>query len=876
MKLKTLFYLGLLAYSVGPVAGIGPTVLKILPTQNVEGEASYFGSPMALNERWLLISDAFNDRNAEDAGIVYVCDPKTGKHLRQLTPTDPSFRHFFGSGVALYGNIATVGASGDDDVTFDAGAVYLFDVSTGEQIHKFTAMDGLSEDGLGACVALNDRYVFASAYQKDGAQGAVYVFDLQTGETLHKLMAGNGDPGDGFGLTISLSGPLVMIYGSNAPSGSSSGSTVHVFDVETGVELHMLSTVGGLSSDGFGSSIAASGHLALIGASRDRDLGASAGAAYIFDLRTGEQLHKLTATDGSSSDYFGAAVALSGNLALIGAYGADGGFSGTGAVYLFDLQKGTQITKLYAADHRQNNSQYGRFVALHGGTAVISAGSDNELEGFGAAYLMQGLAAQLPTVPLARKGDFAPLTNGATFASFTTSQMNADGEGLLMAGLANAPKGQTSGLWSELAGSLDLLLRTGDAVGDLKVSALQTPVTQHSDHAAFYAKLSGTGVSALNDLMLVRDDGDALLQLLREGDTLMEAGFSGQAIKSLGAMAVSTTQPQVAVLTTLSAASTADSAIVLHDLATDTVLDGLREGDESPVAGVNYGQISRVSMTGSMVIANVALSGDKTANNAVVGFSSGAAKTILARKGDTAPGTAGKFSVFKGECSSGLNDVLVRATLSGVSGSMNEGLWAWKDGSLRLVAQKGAQVSGLTTGMKYAQFVRSWICGGERVLVLAKLSGTGIKGTNDQALLLILPSGDVKVLMQEGDVFPGTDAATIGTIQQVEVDAGSGTYAIMGTLLGVSKSADQCLWVGDVDVSITPGYEALLRPGLRLREGSYQGLLGGTASLTTMKLLVSAETTGMGGRGLGSPVSGGGVAVLLTFSDKSQQVGILR
>jgi hypothetical protein len=47
------------------------------------------------------------------------------------------------------------------------------------------------------------------------------------------------------------------------------------------------------------------------------------GSAYVIDVTTGNQLRKLTASDTAAGDYFGFAVQLMENRAIIGAYGDD-------------------------------------------------------------------------------------------------------------------------------------------------------------------------------------------------------------------------------------------------------------------------------------------------------------------------------------------------------------------------------------------------------------------------------------------------------------------------------------------------------------------------------------------------------------------------
>ncbi|MED6334909.1 MAG: FG-GAP repeat protein, partial [Planctomycetota bacterium] len=76
---------------------------------------------------------------------------------------------------------------------------------------------------------------------------------------------------------------------------------------QTTEDLKLLAS-DGVQSGNFGRSVAISGDTALIGA-RDDDNGLYAGAAYVFDLTTGQQVAKLLAEDGEEFDHFGDAVA---------------------------------------------------------------------------------------------------------------------------------------------------------------------------------------------------------------------------------------------------------------------------------------------------------------------------------------------------------------------------------------------------------------------------------------------------------------------------------------------------------------------------------------------------------------------------------------
>jgi hypothetical protein len=97
----------------------------------------------------------------------------------------------------------------------------------------------------------------------------------------------------------------------------------------------------------FGNSVSISGDYAVVGATgEDGGLGDPfpyAGAAYIFH-RTGTNTWdtgtKIVATDAQAIDYFGTSVSNSGDYAIVGTHLEDGGegdpMSNTGAAYLFD------------------------------------------------------------------------------------------------------------------------------------------------------------------------------------------------------------------------------------------------------------------------------------------------------------------------------------------------------------------------------------------------------------------------------------------------------------------------------------------------------------------------------------------------------------
>ena len=137
--------------------------------------------------------------------------------------------------------------------------------------------------------------------------------------------------------------------------------------------------------DSFGRSVVLDGDTAVIGAYRSDDSGTTwNGAAYVFTRVGGiwTEQAKLLASDKADDDLFGSSVALDGDTAFIGAPSEDdSGTTNNGAAYVFTRVGGiwTEQAKLLASD-KADQGWFGRAVALDGDTAVI--GAEN-----GAAYV---------------------------------------------------------------------------------------------------------------------------------------------------------------------------------------------------------------------------------------------------------------------------------------------------------------------------------------------------------------------------------------------------------------------------------------------------------------------------------------------------------
>lgn len=350
-------------------------------------EADQFGVSVAISGNIAIVGANGDDDRGPESGSAYVYNVTTGSQIAKLTALDGAASDIFGKNVGIDGNIAIIGSIRDDDAGSESGSAYLFDVTTGGQIAKLTALDAAAEDNFGESVAISGNVAIVGAPLDDDAgynSGSAYLFDVTTGGQIAKLTALDAAAEDFFGASVAIDSNIAIIGALlDDDAGKDSGS-VYVFDVNTGQQINKLTALDGAAGDVFGNSVAISGNIAIVGAVLANN---ATGSAYLFDVTTGNQIAKLNASDTALGDRFGHSVAISGNLAIVGANNdADAGGS-SGSAYLFDVTTGQQIAKLNASD-ASIADQFGVSVAINGGTAIIGAFLDDDAGvASGSAYL---------------------------------------------------------------------------------------------------------------------------------------------------------------------------------------------------------------------------------------------------------------------------------------------------------------------------------------------------------------------------------------------------------------------------------------------------------------------------------------------------------
>lgn len=337
----------------------------------------------------------------DDRGAVYplTIDPLIYMEAKQVA-FDAVTGDGYGTSVAVDIDTAVVGAPDDDDpIAGDGtGAAYVYVRSGAAWVlqQKLTALDRAPDDNFGFSVAISGETIVVGAPGDDdtvaGADaGSAYVFRRTSGSwsEIGKLLAPDPAASDAFGSSVAAFGDTALV---GAPAGDSgvpdSGSAyVFLFDpvaATTPTFQAELDASDAAAGDFFGAAVSLDGETAVVGAYGNDDAGAQSGSAYVFvrvDTLWTEQ-QKLTASDDNLGDEFGRSVGVSGDTVVVGAPSDDDQNGNAGSAYVF-VRYGTlwnELDEVYAQGPG-NNDRFGSSVAVSSDAVLVGAPNDNGGEG---------------------------------------------------------------------------------------------------------------------------------------------------------------------------------------------------------------------------------------------------------------------------------------------------------------------------------------------------------------------------------------------------------------------------------------------------------------------------------------------------------------
>ncbi len=422
--------------TVDPTWSSSPTPAATLDDGSAGGAFGYAVAMSADGTTAIVAAPGVNS----NAGAVYVFhSPSEDSWSTSATPTPTATLSApggatddrFGSSIALSadGTTAIVGGMGFNAST---GVAYVYHAASeaawsSSSVPEATLIDpgAVSGDYFGSSVSLSADGTAAliGSWGNGGGSGAAYVFHTSSegswrGTPAPAATLSDGPDAGAFGYSVSISGDgTTALVGANTADGQA--GSAYIFHVASegswasSSPITTLTAASGATDDAFGSSVTLSkdGSTALIGAPGS---GATAGAAYVFHAATegswgatSAQAAAMSDPGGSSGDYFGWSVALSGDgaSALVGAYGTSGS---AGAAYVFQVATeeswGASQPSVATLTGGSGDSDFGSSAAISQDATTVLVGGDNVDNGAGGGYVFTASSEPAGTVPGAPTG----------------------------------------------------------------------------------------------------------------------------------------------------------------------------------------------------------------------------------------------------------------------------------------------------------------------------------------------------------------------------------------------------------------------------------------------------------------------------------------
>ena len=201
-------------------------------------------------------------------------------------------------------------------------------------------------------------------------EGRLRIYQLQPDQSLRLIQESVRDSFTD--LAVATDGQRILLGGNEEASEedifrSRPFKTVFIYE-QSGEDWEMVNTINTSGA----TDLAVEGNTILLGIGSVEDR-SEPGKVLVYSFTDGDWVltQTITPEDSQAGDFFGNAVALQDNRAVIGA-------SGSEAAYVFELQDGqwVQTARLTASD-AEGNANFGASVALDGPRVVVGASNDS-------------------------------------------------------------------------------------------------------------------------------------------------------------------------------------------------------------------------------------------------------------------------------------------------------------------------------------------------------------------------------------------------------------------------------------------------------------------------------------------------------------------
>jgi len=301
-----------------------------------------------------------SDRASKGYVFFYEKNPATNEWIEteKTNQGNSGNNDYFGGSVAIYDDVAIVGAMYDNSNGPNAGAAYIYkriESASGNinwsLVKKIVGNDTEADDRFGYSVDINSEYAVVGSYNNSNSDnsGAVYVFKRYENFTnnwdqVAKITNGSSLGPYNFGKSVSIDNDLILVGATDYDYDSDGDGAAFLYkkeyDNDIWNQIKRIVPSDSIQATDFSQSLDLNGDNAIIGAVNTDN---EKGAAYIFNRNYGGEnnwgeVAKLTASNFNQVKFFGWSVSISNNTAVVGAPFLDGDIynsSSPGAAYLF-------------------------------------------------------------------------------------------------------------------------------------------------------------------------------------------------------------------------------------------------------------------------------------------------------------------------------------------------------------------------------------------------------------------------------------------------------------------------------------------------------------------------------------------------------------
>ncbi len=365
--------------------------------------AETYGSTVALNGNVAVVaSSTLNGPTAIGVADVYRWDSLSASWLleQRLAPSVPFAGTNFGTSAAIGDGQILVGASTGDGLVLETGSVHPFEFEAGsgswvEQPFPLLA-DGAEGDWFGAAVAADgDRVLIGAPHDRVRGQfsgsAVIYERDALGGWQLQQSFA--PVDGDGlFGEDVDLEGDVAVV---GAPLGREGAAMVYRYnsvteewEFEQRLTNPIIPTTGPISD--YGEELVLQGEWIMVGDPGAITFTGTFGSVTIFryDATAGTWALTQTLAPPGFMDAFGVALAISGDIAVVGSR-YDSVIEG-GAAYVYRFNPACdewQLEQTLQSPDVDTLDRFGSSLAIHDGELIIGSYlSDRVATDAGAVY----------------------------------------------------------------------------------------------------------------------------------------------------------------------------------------------------------------------------------------------------------------------------------------------------------------------------------------------------------------------------------------------------------------------------------------------------------------------------------------------------------